>query len=120
MNETVEIIGTLMVSAIEQLQKSRTRPEEHAFLGYLQKKGNGINQQTLLLRIVSISKNDIILKKPLSCKTSYSVKPFIETEQIAATPTPLSNPTTPLSSAPKESRVFVKSNNDFRIEQIEN
>ena len=55
----------------------------------------------------------------MSCKTSYSVKPFIETEQIAATPTPLSNPTTPLSSAPKESRVFAK-NNDFRIEQIEN
>ena len=56
----------------------------------------------------------------MSGKTSYSVKPFIETEQIAATPTPLSNPTTPLSSAPKESRVFAKSNNDFRIEQIEN
>ena len=56
----------------------------------------------------------------MSGKTSYCVKPFIETEQIAATPTSLSNPTTPLSSAPKESRVFAKSNNDFRIEQIEN
>ena len=46
--------------------------------------------------------------------------PSIATEQIAATPTPLENPSTPASSFPNESRVFSESHDDFRIEQIEN
>ena len=58
--------------------------------------------------------------KPSSGKNSYSVKPSIATEQIAATPTPLENPSTPVSSFPNESRVCSKSHDDFRIEQIEN
>ena len=53
-------------------------------------------------------------------KNSYNVKPSIATEQAAATPTPLENPSTPSSSAPNESLVFSKSHDDFRIEQIEN
>ena len=53
-------------------------------------------------------------------KNSYNVKPSIATEQVAATPTPLENPSTPSSSAPNESLVFSKSHDDFRIEQIEN
>ena len=58
--------------------------------------------------------------KPSSGKNSYSVKPSIATEQIAATPTPLENPSTPVSSFRNESRVCSKSHDDFRIEQIEN
>ena len=58
--------------------------------------------------------------KPSSGKNSYSVKPSTTTEQIAATPTPLENPSTPVSSFPNESRVCSKSHDDFRIEQIEN
>ena len=46
--------------------------------------------------------------------------PSIATEQIAATPTPLENPSVPASSFPNESRVFSESHDDFRIEQIEN
>ena len=63
---------------------------------------------------------EIILNKPSSGKNSYSVKSSIATEPIAATPTPLENPSTPSSSAPNESRVFSGSHDDFRIEQIEN
>ena len=44
----------------------------------------------------------------------------LKTEQIAATPTFLEIPTTPPSSAPNQSCVFSKSDDDFRIEQIEN
>ena len=110
----------LIVSAIEHLKKSKKRSDEHTILEYLQKKGNSINQQTLSLSIASLSKNGVILNKPLSGKNSYSVKPSIATEQIAATPTPLENPSRPASSAPNESHVFSKSHDDFRIEQIEN
>ena len=86
----------------------------------MQIKGNSINQQTLSL--ASLSKNGIILNKPSSGKNSYSIKPSIAPEQIAATPTPLENPSTPSSSAPRssESRVFSKCHDDFRIEQVEN
>ena len=119
-NETVETIDMLIVSAIEHLKKSKKRSDEHAILEFLQKKGNSINQQTLSLSIASLSKNGVILNKPSSGKNSYSVKPSIATEQIAATPTPLENPSRPASSAPNESHVFSKSHDDFRIEQIEN
>ena len=54
----------------------------------------------------------------MASKNSFKVKPIIATEQIAATPTPLENPSTPASSFPNESRVFSKSHDDFRIEQI--
>ena len=117
-NETVETIDMLIVSAIEQLKKSKKRSDEHAILEYLQKKGNSINQQTLSLSIASLSKNGIIINKPSSGKNSFSVKPSIATEEIAATPAPLENPSTPASSFPNESRVFSKSHDDFRIEQI--
>ena len=110
----------LIVSAIEQLKKSKKRSDEHAILEYLQKKGNSINQQTLSLSIASLSKNGIIINKPSSGKNSFSVKPSIATEQIAATPTPLENPSTLASSVSKEYLVFSKSHDDFRIEQIEN
>ena len=119
-NETVEIIDMLIVSAIEQLKKSKKRSDDQAILEYLQKKGNSISQQTLPLSIASLSKNGIILNKPSSGKNSYRVKPSIATEQVAATPTPLGNPSTPSSSASNESRVFSKSHDDLRIEQIEN
>ena len=46
-NETVETIDMLIVSAIEQLKKSKKRSDEHAILEYLQKKGKSIYQQTL-------------------------------------------------------------------------
>ena len=69
-NETGEIIDMLIVSAIEQLKKSKKRSDEHAILEYLQKKGNSINQQTLPLSIVSFSENGIILKKPSSGENS--------------------------------------------------
>lgn len=49
---------------------------------------------------------------------SYRVKPSIETEQIAATPYPLENPSTLSSSVPNEFHVLFKSHNDFRFEQI--
>ena len=86
----------------------------------MQIKGNSINQQTLSL--ASLSKNEIILNKPSSGKNFYSIKPSIAPEQIAATSTPLENPSTPSSSAPRssESRVFSKCHDDFRIEQIQN
>ena len=61
-----------------------------------------------------------MLNKPSKGKNSCRVKPNIATEQIAATPIHLENPSTPPSSAPNEPRVFSKSNDDFRIEQIEN
>ena len=70
----------LIVSAIEQLKKSKRQSDEHAILEYLQKKGNSTNQQTLSLSIAPLSKNGIILNK--------------SPEQIAATPTPLENPFT--------------------------
>ena len=73
-----------------------------------------------LQSIASLSKNGIILNRPSSDKNSYSVKSSIATEKISATPTSLENPTTLSSSAPNESRVFSKSHDDFRIEQIEN
>ena len=53
--------------------------------------------------------------KPSSGKNSYSVKPSIATEQIAATPTPLENPSAPASSFPNKSRVFSKTHDGFRI-----
>ena len=53
----------------------------------------------------------------MSGKSSYNVKPSIATEQIAATPTPLENPSP--SSSSNESRIFSKSHDDFRIEKIE-
>ena len=67
-----------------------------------------------------VSKKRIIIKIPSRGKNSYSVKPSIATEQIAATPTALENPSTPASSVPTESREFSKIHDDFRIEQIEN
>ena len=78
-NETVETVGMLVVSAIKQLKKSKKRFDEHTILDYLQKKGNSINQQKLSLSIASPSKNGIILNKPSSGKNSYSVKPSIAT-----------------------------------------
>ena len=42
-NETVETIDMLIVSATEQLKKSKKRSDGHAILEYLQKKGNSIN-----------------------------------------------------------------------------
>ena len=80
-NETVETIHMLIVSAIEQLKKSNKWSDGHAILEYLRKKGNSISQQTLSQSIASFSKNGIILNKPLSGKNSYSVKPSIATEQ---------------------------------------
>ena len=82
-NETVETIDMLIVSAIEQLKKSKKRSDEHAILEYLQKKGNSINQQTLPLSIASLSKNRIIINKPSSGKIFFSVKPSTATEQSA-------------------------------------
>ena len=78
-NEAVETVGMLVVSAIKQLKKSKKRFDEHTILDYLQKKGNSINQQKLSLIIASLSKNGIILNKPSSGKNSYSVKPSIAT-----------------------------------------
>ena len=78
-NETVETVGMLVVSAIKQLKKSKKRFDEHTILDYLQKKENSINQQKLSLSIASLSKNGIILNKPSSGKNSYSVKPSIAT-----------------------------------------
>ena len=78
-NETVETVGMLVVSAIKQLKKSKKRFDEHTILDYLQKKGNSINQQKPSLSIASLSKNGIILNKPSSGKNSYSVKPSIAT-----------------------------------------
>ena len=78
-NETVETVGMLVVSAIKQLKKSKKRFDEHTILDYSQKKGNSINQQKLSLSIASLSKNGIILNKPSSGKNSYSVKPSIAT-----------------------------------------
>ena len=78
-NETVETVGMLVVSAIKQLKKSKKRFDEHTRLDYLQKKGNSINQQKLSLSIASLSKNGIILNKPSSGKNSYSVKPSTAT-----------------------------------------
>ena len=60
-NETVETVGMLVVSAIKQLKKSKKRFDEHTILDYLQKKGNSINQQKLSLSIASLSKNGIII-----------------------------------------------------------
>ena len=114
-NETVETIDILIVSAIEQLKKSKKRSDEQAILEYLQKKGNSIDQRTLSLSIASLSKNGIIINKPSSGKNSFSVKPSIATEQIAATPTPLENPSAPASSFPNKSRVFSKTHDGFRI-----
>ena len=119
-NETVETIDMLIVSAIEQLKKAKKRSDEHAILEYLQRKGNSINQQTLSLSIAFLSKNGIIINKQSSAKNSFSIKPSITTEQSAATPTPLENRSTPASSFSNESRVFSESHDDFRIEQIEN
>ena len=85
-NETVETIDMLIVSAIEQLKKSQKRSDEHAILIYLQKKGSSMNQQTLSLSIASFIKNGIILNKPSSGKNCCSVKPNMGTEQISATP----------------------------------
>ena len=85
----------------------------------MQKKGNSINQQTSIT-IGSLNKSGITINKPSSGKNSFKVKPIIATEQIAATPTPLENPSTPASSFPNEPRVFSESHDDFRIEQIEN
>ena len=116
-NEAVETIDMLIVSAIEQLKKSKKRSDEHAILEYLQKKGNRINQQTLSLSLTSLSKIEIILSKASSGKNSCSIKASIAPKQIAVTPTPLENPST-LSSS--EFRVFSKCHDYFRIKQIEN
>ena len=105
-NETVETIDMLIVSAIEQLKKSKKRSDEQAILEYLQKKGNSINQRTLSLSIASLSKNGIIINKALSGKNCFSVKPIIATEQIAAAVTPLENSSTSASSFLSESRRF--------------
>ena len=67
--------------------------------------------------VSSVSKKRIIIKIPSRGKNSYSVKPSIATEQIAATPTALENPSIPV---PTESREFSKIHGDFKIEQIEN
>ena len=88
-NETVETTDMLIVSAIEQLKKSKKRFDEHAIIEYLQKKGNSINQQTLSLSVASLSKNGIIINKPSIGKYSFSVKTIIATEQITATLTSL-------------------------------
>ena len=61
-----------------------------------------------------------MINKPQNGKNSYSVKPSIATEQIAAAPTPLENPSSPASSVPNESCVFSKRHDKFRIEQIQN
>ena len=53
-------------------------------------------------------------------KVSFSVKTSTATEQIAAIPTPLENPSTLASSFANESRVFSESHDNFRIEQIKN
>ena len=74
-NETVETIDMLIVSAIEQLKKSKKRSDEHAILEYLQKKGNSIIQQTLSLSIASLSKNGIILNKRSSGKIPIVLNP---------------------------------------------
>ena len=84
------------------------------------RKENSIYQQTLWLSISSLNKNGIIINKSSSGKNSFSVKPSIGTEEIAAPPVPLENPSTLASSFPNESRVFSESHDDFRIEQIEN
>ena len=75
-NETVETIDMLIVSAIEQLKKSKKRSDEHAILEYLQKKGNSINQQTLPLSIASLSKNGIIINKPSVAKILLVLNPL--------------------------------------------
>ena len=64
----------------------------------------------------------VILNKPLSGKNSYSIKSSIAPEQIAATPTPLENPSAPSlpDRGSSESRVFSKYHDEFKIEQIEN
>ena len=59
-----------------------------------------------------------MLNKPLSGKNPYGVKLSIATEQVAATRTPLENPSTQSSSVPNKSHIFSKSHDDFRIEQI--
>ena len=43
-NETVETMNMLIVTAIEQL-KEKKQSDEHAIFDYLQKKGNSINQK---------------------------------------------------------------------------
>lgn len=72
------------MSAIEQLKKNQKGSDDNAILDYLQKRGNDINQQALALGIVSLSKNGIILHKPSSGKSSYTVNPKT-TKQIANT-----------------------------------
>ena len=59
-----------------------------------------------------------MLNKPLSGKNPYGVKLSIATKQVAATRTPLENPSTQSSSVPNKSHIFSKSHDDFRIEQI--
>ena len=62
-NETVEAIETLIVSAIEQLKKSVKGSDEQDILDYIQKKENNINQQALSVSIASLSKNSMVLNK---------------------------------------------------------
>ena len=109
-NETAETTDMLTVSAIEQLLKARSDLMSRSS----STTGKSINQQTSL-SIAFLSKNGMILNKPSSGKNCFSVKPSIATEQIAATPIPLENPSTLSSSAPNESYVFSKSHDDFRI-----
>lgn len=118
-NEFVEAIDTLVISLIEQSKKNKKRSHENAILNYLQKRWNDINrQQTSSLGIASLSKNGIILNKPSSGKNSYTFNPNT-TEQFVAKSSPLENPNTPLSSAPKESRVAYKDNDRFKTKEIE-
>ena len=70
-NETVETIDMLIVSAIEQLKKKKKkRSDEHPILEYLQKKGNSINQQTSIT-IGSLNKSGITINKPSSGKQKF-------------------------------------------------
>ena len=110
----------LIVSAIEQLKQKQKAIRWTHHPRILTKERNNINQQILSLSIASLSKNWIIINKPSSAKNSFSVKSSIATEEIAATPAPLENPSRQASSFPNESRVFYESHDGFRIEQIEN
>ena len=74
-NETVETINMLIVSATEQLKENKKRPDDHAILDYLQKKGNSINKQTLSLSIASLCKN--VITSNTSCKNDITSKSFL-------------------------------------------
>ena len=114
-HETVETTDILTVGVIEQSKKSE-KQSEHTILNYLQTKWQ-TNKHYHYVQL-PYSKNESILKKPLSGKSPQSVKLSIATGQIAATPAPLENPSTQSSSVPDKSHIFSKSHDDFRNEQI--